>query len=624
MVSLPQLDGVAPPDPPPRAPDRAWLHAALVALAFGSLAALTWEGWPDLLMDFGRELYLAWRLSAGDVLYRDVASFYGPLSPYVNALCFRLLGAGVRTLALVNMAILAASTAALWWLVRRGSARGPLAATAAAVLFLALCGFAQRVDSGSFNFVAPYSHEATHGFALACAAALAALRLMETGRTVWAAVAGALVGLSFLTKPESFLAAAGTSVACLAIACLRQEPGRRRTRPLAAWVLAAVLPPAAAFALLAAAMPASEAWRGLIGSWAYVRHEELTSLPYFAWSMGTNDVRGNLGTIAGAAGAEVVLFGLAAAAAAAFEARGPARAWIALAVAAATVAVLATRDASVWVHVARPLPLWAAAGVAASACGLWRAWRDEAAFPRHAARFALALFALLLLPRMLLHSRLYHYGFVLAAPAVVLLAAALLDWIPDALERAGRAGTVFRAAALAALAVAAAASVQLTRSWMTRKRWVVGEGSDRMRTDVRGPYVTATLDALRPLLRPEDTLVVLPEGVMINYLLRRRSATPYATLLPTDVAIFGERAWLDALRRDPPAFIVLVHRDTREYGPRFLGLDYGLEVAGWISAHYRPAGRAGDPPLRPTSTFGIAALRRSDLSSASAPAAARP
>ena len=46
------------------------------------MAAWTWRTWPDILIDFGREAYVAWRLTEGDVLPRDVVYVSGPLSPY--------------------------------------------------------------------------------------------------------------------------------------------------------------------------------------------------------------------------------------------------------------------------------------------------------------------------------------------------------------------------------------------------------------------------------------------------------------------------------------------------------------------------------------------------------------
>ena len=56
--------------------------AALLVLLALAMLWWTWGRWPDVLVDFGRELYVPWRLASGDVLYRDVAYLNGPLSAY--------------------------------------------------------------------------------------------------------------------------------------------------------------------------------------------------------------------------------------------------------------------------------------------------------------------------------------------------------------------------------------------------------------------------------------------------------------------------------------------------------------------------------------------------------------
>jgi hypothetical protein len=588
----------------------AWADATAIAVAFVALAAGTWGTWPDVLMDFGRELYVAWRISQGDVLYRDVASFYGPLSPYVNAAWFRLFGVGLRTLALGNMAVLAATTAVLWTIVRRGAAQGSWGATTGALVFLSLSGFAQLANRGSFNFVCPYSHEATHGFALAAAAVFSSLRLLETGRLRWAAVAGAASGLAFLTKPESFLAAAGAGGAGLLLALLRPGPRPDPRRVGASFVGAILIPPAIAFASLATAMPPREAWTGVLGSWAYAGDAEVWRLPYFAWSMGTGDVAGNLLLLLRAAALQLAV--LAPAGGLAWVARRKPRLSRPLAAAAALAVLLALAPfwrAGEWFQMARPLPLWATLALGVSAWMLWRSRRDEAAFARQGARFTLAAFALLLLPRILLNARLYHYGFVLAVPAVLLLVAALMDWIPGALDRWGASGAVFRSAALAVLAVAVAFHLGTAQSWLQTKRYALGEGADRFRADLRAQYVSAAMQGLARVARPGDTLAVLPEGVMINYLLRRRTSIPYLTMLPSEVAIFGEDQLLASLQHRPPSLIALVHRESSEHGARFFGRDYAEHIAAWIDEQYVPIGHAGDPPFQPGSSFGVIALR---------------
>ena len=70
------------------------LRLALEFLLYAVLTALmlhaTWLTWPDAFIDFSRELYLPWRVSCGDVLYRDLAYYFDPVSVYTNAALFAL------------------------------------------------------------------------------------------------------------------------------------------------------------------------------------------------------------------------------------------------------------------------------------------------------------------------------------------------------------------------------------------------------------------------------------------------------------------------------------------------------------------------------------------------------
>jgi len=331
---------------------------------------------------------------------------------------------------------------------------------------------------------------------------------------------------------------------------------------------------------------------------------------YFAWSVGLDEPWVGLSLLLRAAAGQLMALVAAIALAGAARARPRLAAPLSAAAVVAAFALLAPSwRARWWLQMGRPLPLWALAGICVAARMLWRSRREPEAFARQAARLLLCVFGLMLLPRMILNARLYHYGFVLAVPAVLLGVAALLDWLPRALDARGASGTVFRSAALSVLAIAVAFHLAESHAWLRNKQVVVGEGGDRFRADARGAYVSAALRGIAGLARPGDTLVVLPEGVMLNYLLRMRSSIPYLTMLPSDVAAFGEDELLGALQRDPPALVALVHRDSSEFGPRFFGRDYGQRILEWVVRRYVPAGGAGDPPLRPGSVFGVRAMR---------------
>src|SRR5580765_937542 len=98
---------------------RKWLGPLLGFAVALAMLLWTWGTWPDPLVDFGGELYVPWRLAEGDVLYRDVAYFTGPLSPYLNAALFRVFGTSLLALVLLNLLVLAGIAALLHRLLAR-------------------------------------------------------------------------------------------------------------------------------------------------------------------------------------------------------------------------------------------------------------------------------------------------------------------------------------------------------------------------------------------------------------------------------------------------------------------------------------------------------------------------
>jgi hypothetical protein len=134
---------------------------ALEFLLYATLTALmlwaTWLTWPDAYVDFSRELYLPWRVSCGDVLYRDLAYYFGPVSVYLNAALFTILGrSSIHALFALNFAFWVATLLALRALLRHIAS--PRVATIAVSAFILLFSFSHYTDLGNDNFLAPYSH----------------------------------------------------------------------------------------------------------------------------------------------------------------------------------------------------------------------------------------------------------------------------------------------------------------------------------------------------------------------------------------------------------------------------------------------------------------------------------
>lgn len=151
--------------------------------------------------------------------------------------------------------------------------------------------------------------------------------------------------------------------------------------------------------------------------------------------------------------------------------------------------------------------------------------------------------------------------------------------------------------------------------YYSRKDFQVGQFGDSIVT--YGPQINPTGYAVAQLLKhtvsclpANATLAVLPEGIMINYLSRRVNPSPYINLMPPEISIYGERAVLNSLKTSPPDFIILVHKDTSEYGKGLFGSDpsYGKQTMDWIIFHYAPVWHIFDEPLK-DDHFGIKMMK---------------
>jgi len=577
---------------------------ALVAAAVIAMIAWIWNRTPDVLEDYGREVYVAWRLSEGAVLYRDINYFNGPLAPYFNALLFELFGPGILTLKAFNAALIALMAGMMYRLVL--GVADHFAAGVCGVVFAVMFA-CQQVGGATFNFLTPYSHDLTYGVALSIGMLLCLWRAWAPGAraAIWCAATGTLLGLSFLTKPEVFLAAAG---ACAAgVCCLLWGPNRPRAGCLLAISCGLLTPVLLAVLLLGLAMPLDQAIQGVVGAWKWIGDSRLMNLSFYRWVTGLGDAGGNvrlmLGWIGGYAAIVLpaVLIGW-------YTARGERGAPVAAAIVLSGMILalgVAYWQKIGWHGVLRPLPIVVASILLT---GIVKAIREPSArSPRQAMMLAFGVFSLLLLLKTPLRVQPRHYGFALAMPATLYMLAAAVTVLPGMLERRGIRGLVVRCAVMAAVLATLVAYVRMDHAWLQRRRFAVSDGQHRFYVEQNGAMLCQAASDLARLTRPDATLSVLPEGAMINFLSRRRSATPDVSYMTPEVIMFSEDRMLDSLRRHPPDYIALVHRNTSFFDARYFGQDYGRRIGAWIADNYDLSRgmRYGARPFNESNEFGI-------------------
>jgi hypothetical protein len=511
----------------------------LVLAAVATLAFIqSYARWLNPLIDTGRDLYIPEQLLRGARLYGDIRYQYPPLAPYLLALITRVIGHSLAAYLAIGLAQSLAAATALYLAARK--AAGMVGAFGATLLFIALC-FTNATTWG-VTWLFPYSYAATFGMTFLLIA-LAALLHERPALAMAALVAASWCKIEL---------AAAAALIVFGLTVARRIP----LRFALAWGASML----ATFGVAAFCFRDTGWLTGNLFATSLV-HGEAARL-FFARVSGTADWRNNLG--------EAVI-GIAVIAVTAWLLRR--RLWIPAAIVAALGAVAGNE------------PLIRAFGLLQWAVAV-ASWRD-----RDRPLFTVALFSIAATLRIWLNVSSGWYGFTLVLPVFVLMMAVLLDerLAPHAAVAEGRAAAVW----LIPVAIMSVRTLADQRARYAVKTHPI--------VSMRGTLYDANADRasiLDDFLRhvSSGTLVVIPEGLTLNYLSGATTPLTYHTLTPVEIDDPRiEDAILRELDAHPPDRIVILDRDVREFGYRGFGTDYGVKIAAWINAHYAPEAQLRKP-----------------------------
>ncbi len=502
----------------------------------------------------------------------------------------------------INLLIYCASLALIYYEVRAGWGR--LAAFTGCLLFILLFSFSQFVGIGNYNFAAPYAHETTHGFLLVLLLILNWASWLRDPRPWKTLIAGIFCGLSVLFKAEILFAAAAVTLCAVMRAALSQPEFRSLKTLLRS----------GSFFLAGGLFPVIIAiigfWRsmsfGTAFSWS---NNAWLSLFSFAHIAGEPIQREFLGTANLTENLKAILFFGPLSVLAVFAAgllckrinRGK------VAIGLSVVLVLAAALASLvlpWVELGKVFPAW----LCLAAVAEFR--RTPPAAPQSPAdlasanmRWLLLIAAASLLVRMALNPRFFHYGYYQAALAGVVSMAAIFRSVPDLLNIDKRGRASYTAVVAVCLASGIWQLEEISLLYLQHKTTPIAAGADRFYGfDPRVEPTASLMEEARATLaaRPEcQTLLVLPAGVMLNYILRRPSTIPQFMFVPSVIqGAMGARL-LEALKSRPPDCVALISHDMRGHGVSRFGdiPEHGSEVLSWLDGNYQPFRQIGGDPL---------------------------
>ena len=136
------------------------------------------------------------------------------------------------------------------------------------------------------------------------------------------------------------------------------------------------------------------------------------------------------------------------------------------------------------------------------------------------------------------------------------------------------------------LALIAAFAARISQYASAERVWIAG--TDRMlsASEQTSKDIVATAEAVRAAGPRASTLVVFPEGQVLNYLAEKPNPLRQKLYIPGYLRTSNEPQLLNDLRRTRPDAIVLWPRPTEEYGAAEFGIDYGRDVFAWIERNY--------------------------------------
>lgn len=95
------------------------------------------------------------------------------------------------------------------------------------------------------------------------------------------------------------------------------------------------------------------------------------------------------------------------------------------------------------------------------------------------------------------------------------------------------------------------------------------------------------IDYINKKTNKNDTIVILPEGAMINFITQRQTDNYYTSLIPLYVEVFGETNIINHFKQTRPEYIIFNNWNTNEYYFAHICQDYAVSFCNYVAANYK-------------------------------------
>jgi hypothetical protein len=577
------------------------------------LLNISWRKWCDPQIDFGRELYIPWRMFSGDKWFKDINDLYGPLSRFIDAALFRLFGPGIMVLAWANIIIYFIILFFIYIIIKR--AWGISTALLASFIFVGVFSFSQFTITSNYNFVTPYSQQVTHGF-LVCLILLWILpNWIESPTYKCSFFVGLLTGLTFVLKPEFIL----VSCFLMLVAFIYRIKLLRfiDLKSLIVVFIGLIVPSITFFLVFITYLPTKKAYIAACYAWLnsiYIWKDTLYGhlLDNFSgmdhpWLNLKSHLMASILALTIIGFVVIVTYIISY-----FQLLGTR---IALGIIVALIIAAIGLKSVVWSETGRCLLGLLLIYFFYNVFKLVKLNIGSDVELKFIQRMLIVVMALALLSRMILNGRIYQYGFIQSSMASITILSVLIEEFPNMLKFKGITTYIYKLSIYILIISGAFSLIGQSKNMENAKTLAVGTGVDLFYTYPKSVYsdgelvkqITETIGKYPP----DNTVVVIPEGIMINYLSRKKSTLPEQAFYST---IQNEQNIVKELQLKKPDLVVFMSRDLSEYGVNKYGSkgEAGEYIIKWLAQNYHISSSYGQDPLKGIGTGGIL-YQRNDM-----------
>jgi len=580
-----------------------FLPHLIILAAFFLLLSQTWFRWGNLIIDTGRELWLPGELLKGKILYKDIVSFYGFLPSYLIAGLYKIFGISINTLVYTGIALTLIVSFTVYRIARFFLDQG--FSTLLVVNFLFVFAFGCYTSSAIFNFILPYSFASTFFTAFTALSLYYFLKFIFCGYKKNLVIWSILLTAAFLCRPESALAVWPAFLSGGFIPAIRQSKSERFK--IFTYLLSPLFLAALCYGLFFLATHAFNDFKEMFVGGIKV----IADAPVSKEWAGVDDVTSNLLQISLSFLLHIALFlGLAVSCRIASLSNSGKNTYTQtiIPLLAAFLFFAALRQSSAYDLQYSCLTLVLLCGTITY---LFQAL-SQTVTSRSLGLLVLFSTSLLMTCRIFLAASPYQYGFFLLTMPLICYYIFFGDFFAAVLEKRFKIpqGTLSAAIAIFFILMIIPFWERSNNNYKKHDEAAhTSKGDFYYENNTQTAIFWKSVDYLKKHTSKNSTVVVFPEGVGINFFSERDAPIKHHSFLPHDIKLFNEDKMLSKIKAAKIDYIVILSRNTKEWGPESFGVDYAKKIQKWINDNYVPVKQFGAKPYA-SKAVGLLILKK--------------